>query len=1133
VKKYILSYWKYLRRALDAHSMTIRVSRLVFCFLIFSGNFVLAQNSILSQGRWFKIGITQTGIYRVDAAFLKQLGLNLAEINPRNLRLFGNGGTMLPQPNGVFRPIDLTENTILVKGEADGRFDDSDAIWFLGQSPHEIRYNSVEKRLEHQLNTYSDTTFYFLQIGSQPGLRIQSQQAGNSGAVLTTFDDYVFRETESYNRVQSGREWWGEYFGTQIRQDFNADFSGLVPDSPIKLTVATVAAAQVVTKFLVSVNGQTLGEQTMGVVTTYRYDSKGQRTQKSYDGKLTNAANRVTMTFTFDKAGQANADGYLDFLGLQVQRNLRLYEQATVFQNISSLAQDSVRYIIGQASAQMQLWDITNPLRPVAQVYRLNGTEATFGSSGKILKRFVVFSESQLKTPASYQPIPNQNLRALATPNLLVVTAPVWQKQAQKLADFRRNNDGLEATVVTTAQIYNEFGSGQPDPTSIRDFARYLNEHQPGKLKYLLLFGDASYDYKNNLKALSPLEMTYFVPTYESHESAHPVLSFSSDDYFGLLKKEYDAWNEDYGSNHDLDIGVGRLPVKTIAEAEAVVSKLMRYNTKRSRGSWRQKIAFVADDGDGNLHQQDAENLSKIVAKTTAAYDLRKVYVDAFPQIGSPVRAPEVSRSIDRYINEGVLMMNYTGHGGASIWADEQVVTLQNLFNWRNLDNMPLIITATCEFGRYDNPAEVSGAEIAVLSPRGGAIAMLTTSRPVYASTNFLLNDAFYRAAFQPQNGQMPRLGDLMRVTKNNSFSSVFNRNFTLLGDPSLRLNYPDYQVIVSTNDTLKAGRLVKFLGEIKQENQLVSDFNGTAIVTVYDKENQLITLGSEGAKMNYGEYKSKLFEGKVSVKEGKFTAQFVVPRNIDTKLGNGLVQVYAVRGDSLADAGGGNNRIWVGGSEQLANDIKPPTLQLYLNNEAFVDGSQVDDSPILIAKLNDENGLNLNQHMVLTLNDTFTVVVNEYFVANKDDFRSGTIHFPFHKLPVGEYVLRLKVGDTYNNLTEGALKFRVGEQISLIKHVVAYPNPFVEKINLQIELINEGEDVEIETRIFDLNGQLIRVAGQTVYNSDKIIEVFTWDGTNHFNLLVPPGTFIYRILVHSLTRQHTQIVGGKLIKPK
>lgn len=1132
MKNFITQYYQKTRRSGNKHTNYLCSYFLFLSFTFFSFS-VQSQNSVLSEGRWFKIGVTQTGIYRLDAAFLKQLGVNPTEINPRNLRLFGNGGAMLPQSNAAPRAADLTENAVLVKGEADGRFDDADALWFFGQSPHEIRYNVTEKRLEHQLNLYSDTTFYFLQIGTQAGLRIQSQPSGNSGVVLTVFDDYIFRETENYNRVQSGREWWGEYFGTQIRQDFNADLNGLVPDSPIKLTVATVAAAQVVTKFSVSANGQSLGEQTMGTVTDYRYDSKGQRTQKTYDGKLSNAANRVTMTFAFDKAGQANADAYLDFFGLQVQRNLRLYEQTTVFQNLSSITQDSVRYSIGQANTQMQLWDITNPLRPAAQTYRLNGNEATFGTSGKQLKRFVVFSESQLKTPISYQPVTNQNLKALSTPNLLIVTAPVWQKQAQKLADFRRQNDGLEATVVTTAQVYNEFGSGQSDPTAIRNLAKYLNDRQPNKLKYLLLFGDASYDYKNNLKAFSAFEMTHFVPTYESRESGHPVLSFSSDDYFGFLKKEDGEWMEDYSGNHTLDIGIGRLPVKTIAEAEAVVNKLTRYNTKRSRGKWRQKIAFVADDGDGNLHQQDADHLSKIVAKTYPTYDLRKVFVDAFPQTGTPVRAPEVSQAIDRHVNEGVLMMNYTGHGGSSIWADEQIVTLQNLFNWRNLDNMPLIITATCEFGRYDNPAEVSGAEIAVLSPRGGAIAMLTTARPVYASTNFLLNDAFYRAAFQPQSGQMPRLGDLMRATKNNSFSGVFNRNFTLLGDPSLRLNYPDYQVTISTADTLKAGRLVKFSGEIQQAEQLVSDFNGTATVTVYDKENQQTTLGNEGTKMNYGEYKSKLFEGQVSVKQGKFTVQFVVPKNIDPKLGNGLVQVYAVRADSLADAAGGNNQIVVGGTEQLSNDTKPPTLQLYLNNESFVDGSQVDDSPVLMAKLNDENGLNLNQNMTLTLNDTFTVAVNAYFVANKDDFRSGTIYFPFHKLPTGTYILRLKVGDTYNNFTEGTLKFRVGEQVSLIKSVIAYPNPFVERTNLQIELINEGEDVEIETKIYNLNGQLLRTESQTMYNSDKILEIFLWDGTDRLNLSVAPGTYIYRLQVHSLTRQHAQVVGGKLIKPK
>jgi hypothetical protein len=578
---------------------------------------------------------------------------------------------------------------------------------------------------------------------------------------------------------------------------------------------------------------------------------------------------------------------------------------------------------------------------------------------------------------------------------------------------------------------------------------------------------------------------------------------------------------------------VGRLPVKTVAEAEAVINKLMRYNTKRSRGNWRQKIAFVADDGDGNLHQTDAENLSKMVAKATAAYHLEKVFVDAFPQAGTPVRAPKAGQTIDRYVNEGVLIMNYTGHGGSSIWADEQIVTLQNLFNWRNLDNMPLIITATCEFGRYDNPAEVSGAEVAVLSPRGGAIAMLTTARPVYASTNFLLNEAFYKAAFLPQNGQMPRLGDLMRITKNNSFTGVYNRNFTLLGDPSLRLNYFDNEVVITTTDTLKAGRSVKFSGEIQKEGKGAADFNGTATVTVYDKENQLTTLGNEGTKMNYGRYLSKLFEGTVSVKQGKFSVQFVVPKGIDPKWGAGLVQVYAVRTDSLADAGGGNDRIIVGSTEQLANDIKPPTLRMYLNEETFTEGSQVDDSPLLIAKLSDENGLNLLGAMTLTLNDTFSVAVNDYFLAEKDDFKNGTIRFPFHKLPAGEYVLKLKVADTYNNLTEGTLKFRVGEQVVLVKQAIAFPNPFTDRLAIQTELVNEGEDVEIETKIFDLTGRLMHSDSQTIYNSDKIIQVLTWDGNSYDNLLMSPGTYIYRLIIHSLTRQHTQVVGGKLIKAK
>jgi len=1110
------------------------LNHLLFLLLLATASWGQNQNSALATGKWFKIGVAQTGVYRIDAPFLKKLGIAISDINPKNLRLFGNGGYMLPQSNAQNRANDLTENAVYVKGENDGKFDEGDALWFWGQSPHEIRYNAAEKRLEHQLNLYSDTTFYFLQIdATQAGLRLSSYPSGNSGTIQTTFDDYIFRESEIYNRVQSGREWWGEYFGNQTRQDFSADVEGLLPNSPVKVTVASVAAAQVTTKFVVGVNGQTLGEQTMGTVTTYRYDSKGLRTQKTYDGQLSNATTRVTTSLTFDKAGQANAEGYLDFFGLQIQRSLRLYTQPTIFQSLASLAQDSVRYQLGQATAQMQLWDVTNPQRPANQLFRLSGTEALFGTSGRVFRRFVAFSETQLLTPISSQPISNQNLHAVATPNLLIITSPIWVKQAQRLATFRRQNDGLDVIVVTTNQVYNEFASGQADPTAIRDYTKFLNNRQPNTLKYLLLFGDATYDYKNNLKAFSPLEMTYFVPSYESRESGHPVLSFTSDDYFGFLKPTDGEWSEDYSGNHLLDIGIGRLPVKTTTEAQTVVDKLIRYVAKRGRGKWRQKIAFVADDGDANLHQQDAEHLATQIAATTAAYELQKVYVDAFPQIGTPVHAPEASKTIDRLMDEGVLIMNYTGHGGISIWADEQIVTLQNILNWRNLDNLPLMITATCEFGRYDNPGEVSGAELAVLSPRGGAIAMLSTARPVYASTNFLLNEAFYESALEHISGEVPRLGDLMRMTKNKSFSGVFNRNFTLLGDPSLRLNYPDFDVTVASKDTLKAGAKAQITGQITYKNTLVSDFNGLATISVYDKENRLTTFGSEDPKMSYTQFKSKIFEGKATVKNGQFSLDFMVPQGIDTKLGLGLIQVYAVKTDSSADALGGSRQVWVGGTALANRDTQPPTIQLYLNDERFVEGSQVDDSPLVIANLSDDSGINLLQPITLTLNDTLTVAVNDYFSNTPDNYKNGTVRYQFKKLPAGDYTLRLKVADTYNNWNERTLKFKVGKESAIVKNVLAYPNPFVEQATLQVELVNEGEDVEITTFIYDISGNLIRSEIQTFYNSDAILTAMNWDAATQHRQHVPAGLYVYRLVVKSLTRQQAQTVSGKLIKPK
>lgn len=1124
----------------DVRRWTRRFSLFTFhfsLFTFFTFHFSLAQNSVLAEGKTFKIGVTKTSIYRLDAAFFRQLGVNISDINPKNLRLFGNGGAMLPQPNAQPRATDLVENAVLVKGEADGRFDESDALWFFGQSPHEIRLNVAQNRLEHQLNLYSDTTFYFLQLGNALGLRLADQRAGTSGPLINFYDEYVFRETESVNRIQSGREWWGEYFGSQTQQEFVFETLGAQPNTPFLLHAATVAAAQVVTKFNLLLNGQAVGSQNIATVSTYRYDLKGQRTLQAHAGTLPPEASRLRVGVVFDKAGQSTAEGYLDFLGVQFRRTLRLYDEPTVVQSLASLQQDSVQYTIGQAPAALQVWDVTDGLRPRNQLLRLNGQEAVFGAAGRALRRFLLFTETQLQTPVSAVAVANQKLRAAATPDLLIVTGAAWLAQAQRLANFRKTHDKLDVLVVTMPQVFNEFSSGRLDPVAIRDFAKYLNDRQPNKLKYLLLFGDASFDFKNNTRNQEAVQMANFVPTYESRESAQPVFSYSSDDFFGFLKPNDGQWTEDYGGNHLLDVGVGRLPAKSREEARVLVDKLINYTQKNSRGRWQQRVAFVADDGDSNIHQQDADDLARIIERNTSTYDLTKIYVDAFQQVVSTAtqRAPEINRRIDQTVNNGTLILNYTGHGGESIWAEEQILTLQDLFGWRNLNKLPLMVTATCEFGRFDNPNVVSGAELAVLSPRGGAIAMLTTARPVFANTNFLLNQAFYGTVFQPIDGQMPRLGDVMRITKNNSLSGVLNRNFTLLGDPSARLDYPENQIVVTTNDTLKAGKLVQLTGEIRQQNQLLMAFNGTATASVFDKETQLLTRGTESPPMRYGQFDSKLFEGKVTVRGGRFVVQFVVPKNIDYRLGNGRVSVYAVSNDSLTDAAGGNNRILVGGTDLLATDNKPPALQLFLNNENFTDGDNVDDTPLLIAKLTDENGLNLSrvgigQDMILTLNDTLRLAVNDYFVANQDDFRAGTIRFPFSQLPAGPHQLRLKVWDTYNNSTEATLKFIVTQREAILKEVVVFPNPFSEQTTIQISPLTEGDDLEVLVQIMDLSGKVISSESYVSYNTDAKWQVATWNGTNRYNQNVAAGMYLVRLTARSLVSQKTQTLHKKVL---
>jgi hypothetical protein len=1142
--------------------------RIVCLFSLLLTNLcAFAQGSVLARGDWYKIGVVQSGLHRLDATFLRGLGLNPARLNPAHLRLYGNGGAMLPQRNDAPRERDLVENAIYVSGEQDGVFDNQDYVLFYAQGPHTIHYDATTERFRHQTNLYSDTAYYFLTLGDAPGARIADQPSIPSSRTIQTFDDYVFHEQELKNLLQSGREWYGESFDFNAQVPFDFQVPNALPGAPVYLSSSVMAAAQVQTRFEIRLNDEVVGSQTVSPISGARYDYKGFNRTETFSTTVPAAgASSLRVTLTYDKQGNSGARGFLNFLGLQTRRALQLSGSETAFRSIESTRGADALFQVSGAQAQCRIWDVSDPLHPRNQLFNLSGEVASFGTETPVLKEFVIFSDipgAPFAVPVSGRKLANQDLHSLRPPRLLIVTHPSFRPQALRLAEFRRSHDGLTVEVASTEEVYNEFASGKQDVTAIRDFVKYLYDQDNRVLQYLLLFGDATYDYKNRVT-----NQQAFVPVYESRESLHPIFSYSSDDYFGFMETEEGEWTESNTGDHTLEIGVGRLPVRTPDEARFIVDKLIHYaNHAQVRRKWRNRLTFVADDGDANTHQLDADRLAQEVVQNYPVLNVDKIYVDAFPQVITPggQLAPRVKEAINKTVNDGSLIVNYTGHGGESGWAEEKILGLGDILSWKNPDNLPLFVTATCEFGRYDDPVRTSGAEIILLRKNNGGIALLTTTRPVFSNTNFYLNEAFYRAVFKPTAEGMPRLGDIQVQTKNNSLSGSVNRNFSLLGDPSMRLAYPQHEVVLThlngknleedpntLPDTLKALSRISLSGEIRPRGSTgrLESFDGEVYVTVLDKPSQLTTFGTENdgrpnAKMAFELQKNLLFEGKATVTGGRFTLSFIVPKDIDYRYGPGKISWYARNRQGTEDAAGAYLKSIVGGSQlQPPADLNPPVIRLFMNDTLFVDGGTVQRDATLLAFLSDESGINLAQggighEITATLDEGEEVLIlNNYYSAAPDTYQKGTLLYPFSHLPLGKHRLKLKAWDVYNNSSEASLEFIVNENAFLeLTRLSNYPNPLPAQTgaatHFQFEHNREGEDLEVELEIFDRLGRKVRTLQAELDRAESPSIAATWDGNSDNGSVLTPGLYVYRLTIRSLQDGSQMSKSNKLILMK
>jgi len=1108
-----------------------------------------AAHSKLASGNWYQLRIPASGVYRIDASLLQSLGMGPGSVEFSKAGVFGARGGMVPDENAAERTDDLGEFPVYrFDGNNNNRFDAGDYLLFYAEGPDVWKYDSLQNSFSHLKNLYSDFTYVFFTPESGSGKTwSRADFSGNVNTEVNTYDDLYFFEEELFNPLKSGRQWFGENLSTLNNSaDISLNVNGFRSENGFNAKLRTAVIGRSTLAGLpisvrVSANGSVLHTHNLPTVGPDYTD-----TYASFSSLITTApvSGQYNLNFSFSSSN-SNAEAWVDFVELLINRPLRMYSSQLMFRSSDGLGASSIAgYNVSEVGQDVLVADVTDPVNAFLLNSTNSGGNLRFVRPANSLREYLLFSPSgSFPVPAAEGKIANQDLHGLSQADMIIVCPPEFRDAAEGLAQIHRS-DGLESVVVSVQDIYREFGAGRPDLSSIRDMMRMLYDRagsDTSKMpRYLLLYGDASYDYKNRLS-----NNTNWVPTYQSFNTLNPISTYNTDDFFGLLDENEGGEIANGNQPELMDLGVGRLVASNVQEAYDMLAKIRTYregminsnscNTVNSNGNWRNMVTFVGDDEDGNIHQVDADRIAESARSRHPEFNYDKIYLDAFTQVNTPAgnRYPGVNEAILNRLNSGTLIMNYVGHGGTSGWALERIFNLSEITSLRNLDKLPLFVTATCEFSKFDDPDKKSAGELLAVNSRGGAIALITTLRLVFSSQNYTLNSSLFNKIFDQVNGHDPSLGELMTATKNSIFSDANNRKFVLMGDPALTIHYPRYDVVTTTlnerpigsgGDTLKALKEVKIGGEVRDANGLLlSNFNGTIYPVVYDKLSTVNTLAQDpqSRKMNFKLFRSILFRGKAGVTNGKFSFSFIVPKDIDYQIGNGRISYYASSGS--ADAHGFSENILIGGSaDSFAIDKQGPDIRVYMNDERFVNGGTTNENPMLLVLLGDSSGINTAGNGVgrdlvgiLDNNERAPLILNDYYESEMDNFRRGQIRYPFSKLADGRHTLKVKAWDVQNNSGEELIEFVVaGSEKIALKHVYNYPNPFTSSTRFMLEHNQACKELTITIRIFSVSGKLVKTLQRQSFCEGYRIDDIYWNGLDEFNDPLGKGVYIYQALI-------------------
>ena len=1107
-------------------------------------------NSILASGDWYQFYVEKSGVYKISKSFLQQLGLSTSGIDPKRIKIYGNGGKMLPLSNSTYYPSDLTENAIEVTGENDGVFNDEDSILFYAEG-----VDTWNEESQTHTNLYDSKSYYYVTVQGSEGKRItaMNQPAGNSTLTVNTFDDLQYHEIDLTNIARLGRQWFGESFDINQEQEFEFNFPNIEPSSAIKVKTKAASAAFSPTSFKVAANGQEIGNITFPALNT---NSDTEFNTGSLPNNISfNGSENVKIKLSYNNNGVPGSKGYLDYIQLIAKRKLQGYGKQFHFQyDLSNSSLGIATYSISNSTSIPEVWDITD-LYNITKVENPGQSSFSFKANLGELRKYIALDASDYFTPlkSSKTKIANQNLKGTIFKNAqgqfqdidYVIIAPSFlTTQAEKLAVFHRINSNLNVKVLPLESIYQEFSSGKQDISAIRNCVKYIYENAstPEKrIKYVNLFGDASYDFKNRIA-----NNTNVVPIYHSLKSnTSGEASFASDDFYGLMDSNEGNIISYFGG---IDIAVGRMLVNDTKQADEMVNKIIEYHDLKSYGSWRNNIVVVSDDSDLNSDaslQNRQNSLADNIASEKPFLNVNKILLDSYVQEASAggFRYPKARTDFFNAFEKGALIFNYLGHGGEDGLSSERIWEKSDGQNLSNQYKYPLFITITCEFSRFDNPSRPTAGEYTYWNPKGGAIAMITTIRAIgqYSAENF--NDVLSENLLSYGSNQYTSIAEALRISKNSNPNSATNVVF-YIGDPALMLAIPKPKVTLTkvndisvsqTIDDFKSLAKIKLTGEITDENNnLLTNYNGELSTTIFDKIIARTTFNNDGnsAPINFNILGETIFRGNASVTNGKFEFSFVVPRDIRIPVANGRISFYAKKNQISENETGYNTSIKVGGiNENAIADNISPRVKLYMNDETFVSGGTTNESPFLLAFLEDENGINTASgigHDIVAILDgdvNNPYILNDYYQTKLDDYTSGTLRFPLYNLSLGLHTITFKAWDVYNNPIIIEIQFIVvGDETITLTHVLNYPNPFVNYTEFWFTHNRPYEALEVQVQVMTITGKVVWTKNQIITTEGFLSKEITWDGKDDFGSKIGKGVYVYKLTVKSsLTNKKTE----------